>query len=56
METKVLKEHKVTGNGTIEWFTPDNRNAFSSISIGGSTISASSVGDSFSITAVTMYL
>ena len=39
------------GNGTIEWFTPDNRNAFSSISIGGSTISASSVGDSFSITA-----
>ena len=40
-----------SGNGTIEWFTPDNRNAFSSISIGGSTISASSVGDSFSITA-----
>ena len=41
------------GSGTIEWFTPDNRNAFSSISIGGSTIAASSVGDSFSIAAGT---
>jgi len=40
-----------TGNGGIEWATLDSRNAFGSISIGGSTIAASSVGDSFSIAA-----
>lgn len=42
---------KNAGNGTIEWATLDDRNSFGSISIGGSTISASSVGDSFTITA-----
>jgi len=41
------------GNGTIEWYTPDNRNAFGSITIGGSTIDATSVGDSFEIVAGT---
>ena len=40
-----------TGNGGIEWATLDSNNAFGSISIGGSTIAASSVGDSFSIAA-----
>lgn len=39
------------GNGTIEWYTPDNRNSFGSITIGGSSIDAQSVGDSFELIA-----
>ena len=39
------------GNGSIEWYTPDNRNSFGSVTIGGSSIDASSVGDSFEIVA-----
>jgi len=41
------------GSGTIEWYTPDNRNSFGSITIGGSSIDASSVGDNFEIVAGT---
>jgi len=42
---------KNAGNGTIEWATLDSRNAFGSISVGGSTISAGSVADTLTITA-----
>ena len=41
------------GSGTIEWYTPDNRNSFGSVVIGGSSIDASSVGDNFEIVAGT---
>jgi len=39
------------GNGTIEWYTPDNRNAFGTISIGGTDVDADSVGDSLNLVA-----
>lgn len=39
------------GNGTIEWYTPDNRNSFGSITIGGSSVDAQSVGDAFELIA-----
>ena len=39
------------GNGTIEWYTPDNRNSFGTISIGGTDIDADSVGDGLNLVA-----
>lgn len=39
------------GSGTIEWFTPDNRNSFGTVSIGGIDVDADSVGDSLNFVA-----
>ena len=39
------------GSGTIEWFTPDNRNSFGTVSIGGIDVDADSVGDSLNLVA-----
>ena len=39
------------GNGTIEWYTPDNRNSFGTVSIGGTDVDADSVGDGLNIVA-----
>jgi len=39
------------GNGTIEWVTIDNNNAFGTITVGGIDLDANSVGDSVTFTA-----
>lgn len=39
-----------TGNGGIEWATLDSRNAFGTVTVGGTSLNAGSVGDTFTIT------
>ena len=39
------------GNGTIEWSTIDSNNAFGTITVGGTSLDAGSVGDSVTVTA-----
>ena len=38
-----------TGNGGIEWATLDSRNAFGTVTVGGTSMNAASVGDTFTI-------
>ena len=38
-----------TGNGGIEWATLDSRNAFGTVTVGGTSMNAGSVGDTFTI-------
>ena len=38
------------GNGTIEWATIDSNNAFGTVTVGGTSLNAGSVGDTFTIT------
>ena len=38
-----------TGNGGIEWATLDSRNAFGTVTVGGTSMNAESVGDTFTI-------
>tara|TARA_R100001509_G_scaffold77453_2_gene43349 strand:+ start:211 stop:1449 length:1239 start_codon:yes stop_codon:yes gene_type:complete len=37
------------GNGTIEWATIDSNNAFGTVTVGGTSLDAGSVGDTFTI-------
>ena len=37
------------GNGSIEWATLDSRNAFGTVTVGGTSMNAASVGDTFTI-------
>ena len=39
------------GNGTIEWATIDSNNAFGTVTVGGTSLNAASVGDTFTISA-----
>ena len=39
------------GNGTIEWFTPDNRNSFGTVTIGGVNVESGAVGASLNLVA-----
>lgn len=39
------------GSGTIEWYTPDNRNSFATVTVGGVNVNSDSVGANLSLVA-----